>query len=266
MPVGTRSRVPPSSTRAAAFAAPPRVPSIPSRRRPSPCCGRGRRGRAREHRVATRRRAGAEHARREPLADREPRGVDGLRRCSSAARRQRTPTTPACRRVDQLEQADAPLGYDAGRDAKRLLERKPDLAQERYGSSEASAAGGGRRRIRDAHVFRQQIIAVVTVVRGEEGRDGIPGGEPPLYAVTDSFTPRDCLAPDGRSTATLASAGISTRRQCGRMAAFAALRIHSSVAIGDSRQSEDVSARSESRRGSPRSRRRAWAMRPPCDP
>ena len=73
--------------------------------------------------------AAPEQSRREPLADREPRGVDRLRTVvrllAGDAFRPRRRTV----RVEELEEKDATLRDHARRDSEWLLQREANLAE-----------------------------------------------------------------------------------------------------------------------------------------
>ena len=71
----------------------------------------------------------AEHARREPFAERMPRRVDGLRAVVGLLAGHALRPASGSVTVGELEQANSTLADDAGGDVERLLERQPDLPE-----------------------------------------------------------------------------------------------------------------------------------------
>ena len=143
MPVGDRaSRVPPSSRdERHALRLGLERPACPSRARPSPCCGRGSSRSSAAWTSPGRANGRAEHARREPLADGEPGGVDGLRRVVRRLARDALAPRGHAVGVVELEQQDATRPRRPRRDPERLAQREPNLPEDEAREGQAHRGG-----------------------------------------------------------------------------------------------------------------------------
>src|ERR1051326_1871972 len=107
--------------------------------------------------------ASAEQSRRQPLANREPGGVDRFR---AVIRLLASHTLRPCHdtvRIVQLEQEDPPLGADTGGNTKRFFQREANLTQDEAVETKHKGQDSGlerRKRESDGELpHREQVVA-----------------------------------------------------------------------------------------------------------